>query len=88
MCILVSCSRSSKVGAITAVVCVMTLDMNGAHAEYVIVGQSGGPMVLSVLTSIATLGTASVATGVIGLAGAAIMWLFVEEPLPKRPRPT
>ena len=48
------------------------------------IGQLGGPLILSVITATATLGTGSVATGAVGLAGAVVMWLFVPEPLPKR----
>jgi hypothetical protein len=48
-------------------------------------GQLGGPLVLSVVTGLATLGIASVATGVIGLAGALVMWRFVPETLQRRP---
>jgi MFS family permease len=50
------------------------------------IGQFGGPIVLSALTALATLGTASVATGGIGLLGALIMFLFVPETLQKRVR--
>jgi MFS family permease len=50
------------------------------------IGQFGGPLVLSVLTGVATLGTASVATGGIGLLGAALMFLTVPETLQRRPR--
>jgi len=50
-------------------------------------GQLGGPLVLSAITGIATLGLASAATGGIGLIGAAVMWLLVPEPLQRRPRP-
>lgn len=50
------------------------------------IGQSGGPLVLGTLTGIATLGVASVATGGIGLIGAAIMFLFVPETLQRRTR--
>jgi MFS family permease len=50
------------------------------------IGQTGGPAVLSALTGLASLGTASVVTGGIGLVGAVIMVLFMAEPLPKRTR--
>jgi MFS family permease len=49
------------------------------------VGQLSGPLVLSAVTGVATLGLASVATGCIGLLGAAVMWRFVPETL-KRAR--
>jgi hypothetical protein len=39
---------------------------------------------LSTVTSLATLGLASVTTGCIGLIGAAVMWRFVPETL-RRP---
>ena len=45
------------------------------------VGQAGGPLVISGLTSIGSLALASVASGGIGLAGAAFMLLFVPETL-------
>lgn len=48
------------------------------------VGQLGGPLVLSGITGLATLGLASVATGGIGLLGALVMWRFVPETLPGR----
>ena len=48
------------------------------------VGQLGGPLLLSAVTGIATLGLASMATGGIGIVGALIMWLAVAETLPKR----
>ena len=50
------------------------------------IGQSAGPFVLSAVTGIATLGIASIATGGIGLVGAAITVFFVAETLPKRAR--
>ena len=49
-------------------------------------GQLAGPLLLSAVTGFATLGLASVATGSVGLLGAAIMWIFMPEPLPKRPK--
>ncbi|MEX1103250.1 MAG: MFS transporter, partial [Dehalococcoidia bacterium] len=58
------------------------------------VGTAGGPLVVGVLTAAASLGAASVATGGIGLVGAAIMLFFVPEPLHRarsasvRPPPT
>ncbi len=48
-------------------------------------GQLAGPLVLSAVTGLATLGLASVVTGVIGLVGAAVMWRFVPETLQRRP---
>ena len=45
------------------------------------VGQAGGPIVISVLTSLGSLAVASVASGGIGLAGAALMFFFVPETL-------
>jgi MFS-type transporter involved in bile tolerance (Atg22 family) len=51
------------------------------------VGQAGGPVVISVMTALATLAAASVVTGGIGFVGAALMLAFVPEPL-KRRRPT
>lgn len=45
------------------------------------VGTAGGPLVMSAATALASLGAASVTAGGIGLAGAAIMLLLVEEPL-------
>ena len=50
------------------------------------IGQTGGPAVLGVLAGVASLGAASVVTGVIGLTGATIMWLLVPEPLPPERR--
>lgn len=51
------------------------------------VGSAGGPTLISALAATLTLGAASVATGGLGLAGAAIMYCMVAEPLQKRPRP-
>lgn len=45
------------------------------------IGTAGGPMVAATLTAFASLGVASVATGGIGLAGAAVMLFLVPEPL-------
>ena len=50
------------------------------------IGQTSGPAVLGVLAGIATLGAASVVTGIVGLVGAAIMWTMVSEPLPSERR--
>ena len=53
------------------------------------IGTAGGPVVLSVLTGVLSLGAASVATGGIGFVGAAIVVLFVAEPLKqKQARPS
>jgi MFS family permease len=49
------------------------------------VGLGGGPLVISALTGIGSLAVASVASGAIGFAGAAMMALLVTETL-KRPR--
>jgi MFS family permease len=56
-------------------------------------GTAGGPLLVSAIAGAATLGAASVATGGIGLAGAAVMMFLVPEPLkrhkpPARPVPT
>lgn len=48
------------------------------------IGQGGGPVVISAVTALATLGAASVATGGIGFVGAALLVLFVPEPLKRR----
>lgn len=45
------------------------------------IGTAGGPLVIGGITAAASLGTASVATGGIGLAGAAVMLFLVPEPL-------
>ncbi|HEU4598331.1 MAG TPA: MFS transporter, partial [Solirubrobacterales bacterium] len=45
------------------------------------VGTAGGPMLTGMLTAVASLGAASVATGGIGLAGAAVMIFLVPEPI-------
>ena len=49
------------------------------------IGTAGGPLLLSVVTALSTLGIATVTTGGIGLAGAAVMVWLVAEPL-RRPR--
>lgn len=55
------------------------------------IGTAGGPFVVGALASVLTLGAASVATGGIGLAGAALFFLTVPETLrrpttaPRRP---
>ena len=49
------------------------------------IGTAGGPLLLSVVTAISTLGAAIAATGGIGLAGAAVMAWLVVEPLRRRP---
>jgi MFS family permease len=48
------------------------------------VGQGGGPVVISAMTAISGLAAASVVTGGIGLAGAAVLILFVPEPLKRK----
>jgi MFS family permease len=50
------------------------------------IGQAGGPVVISVLTGLASLGAASVASGGIGLAGAAMLMAFVPETLQRNRR--
>lgn len=45
------------------------------------IGTASGPLVVSGITGIATLGVASVATGGIGIAGALVFALLVPEPL-------
>ncbi|HEX6031543.1 MAG TPA: MFS transporter [Tepidiformaceae bacterium] len=45
------------------------------------VGTAGGPMLVGALTAVASLGAASVATGGVGLAGAAVMIFLVPEPI-------
>jgi MFS family permease len=45
------------------------------------IGQAGGPVVISVLTGVASLGAASVASGGIGLVGAVMLMAFVPETL-------
>jgi MFS family permease len=45
------------------------------------IGTSAGPAVVGGVAGIATLGVASVVTGGLGLAGAAVMVLFMAEPL-------
>jgi MFS family permease len=45
------------------------------------VGTAGGPLLVAVFTSIASLGTAAVAVGAVGLFGAAVMWRSVPETL-------
>jgi hypothetical protein len=44
-------------------------------------GNAGGPFVISAIAGLAGLGVASLITGGLGLAGAAVMWLFVPETL-------
>ncbi|HEU0073380.1 MAG TPA: MFS transporter [Dehalococcoidia bacterium] len=48
------------------------------------VGQGGGPVVISAVIGVASLGAASVVSGGIGFVGAALMVLFVPEPLKRR----
>jgi MFS family permease len=45
------------------------------------VGTAGGPLLVAVVTSIASLGAAAVAVGAVGLFGAAVMWRSVPETL-------
>lgn len=51
------------------------------------VGTAGGPTLIGVLTAAVSLGAASVATGGLGLAGAAVMYFLVAEPLKRNPAP-
>jgi MFS family permease len=51
-------------------------------------GSAGGPFLVSLVTALASLGLASICTAGLGLAGAAVMWLFVPETLQQRPGPT
>jgi len=44
-------------------------------------GTAGGPLLVSGVTVATSLGAASLATGAIGLAGAAIMYFLVPEPM-------
>lgn len=48
-------------------------------------GTAGGPALLGLVAGLASLGAASVATGGLGLVGAAIMLFFMEEPLRRHP---
>jgi MFS family permease len=48
------------------------------------IGTAGGPALLSVVTALSTLGVATVVTGATGIAGAAVMYLLVPEPLSRR----
>jgi MFS family permease len=45
------------------------------------IGTAGGPVVVSAVAGVATLGVASVAAGAIGVGGSIVMALFVTEPL-------
>ena len=45
------------------------------------IGTAGGPLLLSAVMAVSTLGIATVTTGGIGLAGAAVMSWLVVEPL-------
>jgi len=45
------------------------------------IGTAGGPVVVSAVAGVATLGFASVAAGAIGIGGSIVMALFVTEPL-------
>ena len=51
------------------------------------VGQSGGPLIISALTAVASLGVAAAASGGIGLVGALAMALLVPETLRRRQLP-
>jgi MFS family permease len=44
-------------------------------------GNAGGPFVVSFIVGVASLGLASTCSGVVGLAGAVLMWLMVPETL-------
>ena len=44
-------------------------------------GTAGGPLLISVVTSLASLGLAPVVVGAVGLAGAAVLWRSVPETL-------
>jgi MFS family permease len=48
------------------------------------VGQGGGPVVISAVIGLASLAAASVVSGGIGFAGAALLVLFVPEPLKRK----
>jgi hypothetical protein len=50
-------------------------------------GGVGGPVVISILTGVGSLALASVASGGIGLAGAAVMVFLVPETLRRRVPP-
>lgn len=50
-------------------------------------GTAGGPLLVSAIAGGATLGAAAVATGGIGLAGAAVMFFLVPEPLHRKREP-
>ena len=52
------------------------------------VGTAGGPLLVAAVTSIATLGAASVFVGAIGLVGATVMWRAVPETLDRGVEPT
>lgn len=48
------------------------------------IGTAGGPVGLSLITAVSTLGAATIATGGVGFAGAAIMYFLVAEPLSRK----
>jgi hypothetical protein len=50
------------------------------------IGTASGPAVLGIVAGVATLGAASVATGGLGLIGAAVMAFLVSEPLKRGAR--
>jgi MFS-type transporter involved in bile tolerance (Atg22 family) len=45
------------------------------------VGTTGGPLLVAVTTSLASLGAAAVAVGAVGLIGALVLWRVVPETL-------
>lgn len=49
------------------------------------IGTAGGPLALSLLTAVSTLGIATVAIGSVGFVGAGMMYGFVAEPLRREP---
>jgi len=51
------------------------------------IGTAGGPVALSLITAASTLGAATVMTGGVGFAGAAVMYFLVTEPLKQKPPP-
>lgn len=50
------------------------------------IGTAGGPLMAAAVAGAATLGAASVAVGVVGLAGAAVVALWMPEPLHPEPQ--
>ena len=49
-------------------------------------GNAGGPLAISLVTGVVSLAAASIASGGLGLAGAAVMLIFVKETLRRGPR--